>query len=152
MMDASRRRSARSYSGSQRCERQPCIDAPTNRIANHTARPGVEDRGEIHEASCDRNVGDVGHPELVRPRRRDLLGQVWEYRPIMTAVGGDHVAPRRLHGKAMLLHKPHDLLVIDDDPVLAQLGCYASVTVPRELGTDAHRPRAWQSRSGSGCG
>src|SRR6266567_364465 len=38
----------------------PCIDAPTNRIAN---QPGVEDRGEIHEPPCDRDVGDVGHPE-----------------------------------------------------------------------------------------
>src|SRR6266487_2864929 len=40
----------------------------------------------------------------------------------MIAVGDDHVSPPRLHGKAVLLHKPHDLLVIDDDPVLAQLG------------------------------
>src|SRR6266571_4430486 len=73
VMDAPRRRSTRSYSGSQRCKRQPCIDAPTNCIANYTARPGIEDRGEIHEAPCDRDVGDIGHPELVRARRRDFL-------------------------------------------------------------------------------
>jgi hypothetical protein len=54
----------------------------------------------------------------------------------MIAVGGDHVAPPRLHGKAVFLHKPHDLLVVDDDPVLTQLGRYASVAVPGELGTD----------------
>jgi len=120
----------------QRCQRQARIDAATDRIANDTARPGIEDRGEIHEAPCDRDVGDVGHPELVRTRRRDLLGQVGEYRPIMIAVGGDHVAPPRLHGKAVFLHKPHDLLVVDDDPVLTQLGRYASVAVPRELGTN----------------
>src|SRR6266540_7138712 len=98
-MDAPRRRSTRRYSGLQRCQRQARIDAAaTDRIANDTARPGIEDRGEIHEAPCDRDVGDVGHPELVRPRRRDLLGQVGEYRPIMIAVGGDHVAPPRLPG------------------------------------------------------
>src|SRR5262252_3747439 len=136
MMGASRRRSARSYGGTQRGKGQSCIDAPTNRIANHTARPGVEDRREIHEPPCDRDVGDVGHPELIRARRRDALSQVWEYRPIMIAVGGDHVAPPRLHGKAVFLHKPHDLLVVDDNPVLTQLGRYASVAVPRELGTD----------------
>src|SRR6266508_3157838 len=105
-MDAPRRRSTRRYSGLQRCQRQARIDAATDRIANDTARPGIEDRGEIHEAPCDRDVGDVGHPELVRTRRRDLLGQVGEYRPIMIAVRGEDVAARRMYTKAGVRQTP----------------------------------------------
>src|SRR6266498_4170429 len=65
-----------------------------------------------------------------------MLGQIREYRPIMIAVSGDHVAPPRLHGKAMLLHQPHDLLVVHDDPVLTQLRRYAPVPISRKLGAD----------------
>src|SRR6266513_2438281 len=118
------------------CQRQARIDAPTDRIANDTTRPGIEDYGKIYKAGCDRDVGDVGHPELVRPYRYDVLREVREYRTVMVAVGGDHVAPLWLHCEAVLLHQPQDLLVVDDDPVLTQLCRYASVAVPRKPGTD----------------
>src|SRR6266705_2089960 len=62
--------------------------------------------------------------------------QVGEYRPIMIAVGGDHVAPPRLHGEAVLLHKPHDLFVVRQDPVLTQLCRYAPVPVSLKLGAN----------------
>ncbi len=65
-----------------------------------------------------------------------MLGQTREYRPIMIAVSGDHVAPPRLHGKAMLLHQPHDLLVVHDDPVLTQLRRYAPVPISRKFGAN----------------
>src|SRR6266480_6375585 len=78
-------------------------------------------------------LGPVGVTSLAKLGN---IGSSREYRLIMIAVSGDHVAPPWLHGKAMLLHQPHDLLVVHDDPVLMQLCRYAPVPVSRKLGAN----------------
>ena len=47
----------------QRNRQSPC--------QNPTTEP-IDDRGEVDEAACHRNVGDVHRPDLVRPRHRQL--------------------------------------------------------------------------------
>jgi hypothetical protein len=50
---------------SQRGERKPRIDLPTDRIANHPARPGVQNHCQVDEAGADRDVRDIGDPQLI---------------------------------------------------------------------------------------
>jgi hypothetical protein len=42
-------------------------------ITDHPARPGIEDRCQIDEANCDRDVGQIGDPELVRTINRHVV-------------------------------------------------------------------------------
>ena len=42
------------------------VDLPTDRIADHTARPAIKNDRHIDEARLHRHVGDIGHPELIR--------------------------------------------------------------------------------------
>ena len=83
---------------SERRQRQTSIDAPAYAIADHAARPGIENGRQIDEAGRNGDVSDVGDPELVRAHRQHVLGQVGEDRPIMVAVGGGHKTPVWTHG------------------------------------------------------
>ena len=54
----------------------------------------------------------------------------------MVAVGCRDVTPPRPNGQFLLLHDPHDLLVIDGHAIAMQLGGNASIAVAGELGAD----------------
>ena len=88
MVDAARRGPPRSNGRFERRYGETRIDRSADRIAHDPARPGIEDDRDIDEADSDRDVGDVGDPELVRPVSRDVLGKVGEDRPVMIAVSG----------------------------------------------------------------
>src|SRR5262249_61300880 len=66
VMDAAPRRLPGSDGSLQRCNRQAYVDRTADRISDHSARPGVEDGGQVDEAGGDCDVGDVRTPELVR--------------------------------------------------------------------------------------
>ena len=53
-------------------QRQPSIDGSTDGIAYHAPRPGIENDGNIDEATGDGDIGDVRDPELVGPVWDDL--------------------------------------------------------------------------------
>lgn len=73
-----------------------CVDAPSDRIADDAARPGVEDGCRVHKAGGNGDMCDVGDPELVRSGRRHVLSEVEVDRAVMIAVGRDAVPPPRL--------------------------------------------------------
>ena len=98
MMDAALGRLPAGDGRSERREREPRIDAPADGVADHAARPGIENGCQIDEADRDGDVGDVGDPELVGAGRHYVLGQVREDRPVVVAVGGGHKTPSRPHG------------------------------------------------------
>ena len=50
----------------QRRKRQPGIDPSAERVACDAARPRIHDRGQVDEAAEDRDIGQIGDPELVR--------------------------------------------------------------------------------------
>jgi len=54
---------------------QARVYRPTDGVADHTARPGIENHCEVDEAGMHRDIGDVGDPELIRAGRiRPQLG------------------------------------------------------------------------------
>ncbi len=64
MVDASWRWLAPGDRGLQSRQRQTRIDTPADGIAHNAARPGIEYGRQVDEASRDRDVGDIGDPQL----------------------------------------------------------------------------------------
>ena len=60
--------------------------------------------------------------------------------PVVVAVGRCNEPPARPHGQAILLHQPHDLLVVDDAAFAPQLGSHTPVAVSWPLGADGFDP------------
>ena len=50
-------------------------------VADHLARPGIQDGGQIDEAARDGDIGQVRDPELVRAIGNQILGQVGKIGP-----------------------------------------------------------------------
>ncbi len=98
MVDASWRWFARGDCGLQRSQRQTRIDTPADGVAHHAARPGIEDRRQVDEAAGNRDVGDIGDPQLIGAGQADMLGKVCEDRAIVIAIGGHHETPAWPHG------------------------------------------------------
>ena len=53
--------------GLQRSNSEPCIDRAADGITYDPSGPSIEDRGQVHKASRDCDISDVGHPELAGP-------------------------------------------------------------------------------------
>ena len=64
----------------------PGIEAAADRVADGTARPGVENDGDIDEAGGDGDVGQVRHPELVGPVDLEVPRDERIDRPVVVAV------------------------------------------------------------------
>ena len=77
----------------ERRKGQPGIDPPAERVADDAPRPCIHDRSQIDEAAEDRDVGQVGDPELVRAINLALSGEVREDGLVVIAVGGGDEAP-----------------------------------------------------------
>lgn len=86
MVKAARRGFAPVNGGLECGQRQPSVYGSADGIAYHAPRPGIENDGNIDEATGDGDVGDVCHPELVRAVRDDLGGKIGEDRLIVIAV------------------------------------------------------------------
>ena len=106
------------------------------RVAPDPARPRVENNRNIDEANSDRDVGDVGDPELVRSVDRDVLGPVREDWLVMIAVGGGDEALAMPGLQIVLAHQATDFLAVDDDALVAQLGPDTAIAVGLELVAD----------------
>jgi len=58
----------------QRVEDELRSQVRRHRPADHAATSHIEDDGEVEEARPGRDVGNVGHPEAIRPGRREGRG------------------------------------------------------------------------------
>jgi len=96
VVDAAPRRLPGSGGSLQRCNRQACIDRTADRISDHSARPGVEDGGQVDEAGGDCDLGDVRHPELVRAADDPVTRKIRKDRIVVIAVGRGHKPPPAL--------------------------------------------------------
>src|SRR5215831_9260811 len=128
-------------SGLQCCNCQTCVDRAANRISDHPARPGVENGSQIDEAGADGDVRDVGHPELVRTVHNPVAGEVREDGPVVVAVGRGHEPLTALGLQVVLTHETADLLGIDENAAMAQLGANPAIAVGLELIADRDHVR-----------
>jgi len=88
-----------------------------------SAAVAVEDEGEVDEAVPSANVGQIGHPLLVRARRREVAlqkiarmlsrGLVRDRRP--------RLLPAQLPDQPVLAHHAGDLIAADLDVATLQL-------------------------------
>ena len=85
--DAARRRAAQGDRPLERGDAVAGLEVAGERKADDPPRPGVEDDREIDEALRDRDIGDVGRPELVGPVDREVAGHERKDRAVMVAVG-----------------------------------------------------------------
>lgn len=90
MVDATPRRTARINRGPQRREGQPSVDLTTERVAGHSTRPGIEDRGQIHEASSDPDIRDIADSQVIGAGRNQATGEIPEDRTLDIAVSRAH--------------------------------------------------------------
>jgi hypothetical protein len=121
--------------GSQRRQGKPRIDLPTEGIANHPARPGVQNHCQVDEAGRDANVRDIADPELIGAAWAEATGKVGEDGTVVVAVRGAHELAQWSHLKAMLAHQGCDRLVIDYHALGVKLTSDAAAAVAWELGT-----------------
>jgi hypothetical protein len=71
---------------------------------------------------------------LVRAIGNDILGQVWEDRPGVIAVGGDDIPPsRRLGLQIVVAHQAAKLLAIHHHALVAQHRPNTAIAVALEL-------------------
>ncbi len=135
MVDASRRRPSTVDCRAQSGLGQATVHEASNGIADHATRPGIQDNGEVDEATDDRDVGDIGNPELVGARRHEAFGAAWKNRPVVVAVGGDHIMTLRAYAEAALAHDPC-LLMVDHEALATELGCHPAIAVAWILNAD----------------
>ena len=135
MMDAAARWLSGLDRGSQCRQSESRIDLPTERIANHPARPGVQNHRQVDEAGRDADVRDIADPELIGAGWAEATGKVGKDRTIVVAVRGAHELAQGSHLEAVLAHQSRDRLVIDDHSLGAELVGDAPVAVAWELGT-----------------
>src|SRR3979411_3153364 len=122
MMDAARRRLSPLNRGGKGSERQPRVDGTADGIAHDAPGPGIQNDGNIDEATDDGDVGDIGYPKLVGSVQDDVLSKVWKDRLVVIAVGRCREATSHSGLKVMLAHKTADLLVIDDHALMPEGG------------------------------
>ena len=97
---------------SQSRKGQVGVDRPDERVANHAARPGIQNDRDVDEAADHGDVGQIRDPELVGPIRHDVPGQVREDRALVVTVGGRDVAAANTRLQVMRAHEAADLLVV----------------------------------------
>ena len=55
----------------QGCQHEGRAQMPLHRPPDDTATPDVEHHGQVEKTAAREDVGDIGHPELIRARRRE---------------------------------------------------------------------------------
>ena len=93
MMHATPWRIAGVDGGLERSNDEARIDRAADGVTDDPTGPGIEDRGQVHEASRDCDIGDVGHPELVGAIQRHVVREIGEDRIIVIAVRRRDEAP-----------------------------------------------------------
>src|SRR6516164_2923495 len=98
---------------------EPCIDRAADSVTYDPTGPSIEDRSQVHKAGLDRDVGDVGYPQLVRTIQFHVLRKIGEDRTIVIAIRRCDKTPALPWIQRMLAHEPADLLGVHDNAAMA---------------------------------
>ena len=99
--------------GAQRRQSKPRIDLPADRIANHPARPGVQNHCQVDEAGRDTDIRDIADPQLIGTGRVKATGKVRKDRTVVVAVRSAEELAQGPHLEAAFAHQSRYRLVID---------------------------------------
>ena len=118
----------------ERVEHEARVSAARHPPADDAAGVGVDDEGDIDEASPGGDIGEIGHPQHIRARRLELAVDVIE------RTGRRAVAYRGAHGsapdrplQAHLLHQPRHRAASDVMTLAPQLAPHLAHAVNREI-------------------
>src|SRR5215213_3609003 len=115
---------------------EPGIHRPTDRVADHSPGPGIEDHRQINEARSNSNIRDVRDPELVHSIDLQFPGKVRKDRIVVIAVGRRNITPTPSWLEVMLAHEPANLLAVDHDALVTKRGGHATIAISLKLITD----------------
>ena len=133
MVDASGWRVAAFDRRRQRRKSEPCVDPSADRVAHDAARPCIHDRSQVDEAAEDRDIGQIGDPELVRAIGLAFPGAVREDGLVVIAVGGGDEAASARRMQGVLAHQAFDLLVVHDPAPMPEGRLHAAPAIGLEL-------------------
>ncbi len=98
--------------------------------SDYAPAPSIQHDGQEEESRCGGNVGDIGDPELVRPRGGEArLHQVWRRSCFLVARGGAPLPPPARTSQTTYAHQTSHALVVDRVPLVAQLGMHTRTSV-----------------------
>jgi hypothetical protein len=152
MEHAAGKRLAQRHRPFERGDGMASVEAAADRVADDAARPGVENDGEVDEAGGDGDVGQVGHPELVRTVNFEVTGDERIDRSGVVAVGGAGETPSSARGEVVLAHQPADFLGVDDMTAVAELGTDAAIAVAFASSVIARISVTSSASDGFSCG
>ena len=130
MDQASRRRPAGCDRHVERLDRQLGTQRRRQCPADHLAAERVEDHRQIDERFGEMDVGDVRHPQLIKPRELHPPCQVRHHTPAMPAIGRhrhERLAPQTQ--QIVLTHQPQHTLVVRLPPLAPEQGRDPAITV-----------------------
>ena len=105
----------------ERLDRQARLEMVGERPADHLARKGVENDGQIDELPGQPDISNVGDPDLIEPRRDKIARQIGNDGELVPAVGG--VGNERLFAQAeqiVLAHEAQNVLGLTFRPWMRQ--------------------------------
>src|SRR3981189_3849863 len=121
------------YGGLERSNSEAGIDRVADGVTYDSTGPSIEDHSQVHEASRDCDIGDVGHPELVGALQGHVLSEIGEDRIIVIAIRRRDEAPAPLRIQRVLAHEPADLLGVHDNATMAEFGANTPVAIGFEF-------------------
>src|SRR5271170_7113034 len=139
-MDAAFSRGSAPDGGLQSGDGDPGVHRPADRVADDLSRPCIENGSQVAEATGKGDVGQVRNPELVWALGNDILGEIWEDRPSMVAIGRNDVASPSFRLQAVLSHQTAKLLAVHHDALVAQRRPNPAIAAALELVTDRVDP------------
>ena len=116
------------------------VHRPADRVADHLARPGIQNGRQINEATRDGHIRQVCDPELVGAVGNDILGQVGVDWPAMVAVRRHHEATPPLGLQIVLAHQATELFAVHHHALMAQRRPDPAIAIALELVADRVDP------------
>jgi hypothetical protein len=114
-------------------DRQLLLQAAAQVPAPDTAGEQVHQHRQIYELLLQPDVGDVGHPDLIRTNDLQALDEVRVARERVVAVGGPGPPCGRRAAEAHLVHQPPHALDVDPVARAVEHNRQAAVAVGRPL-------------------
>jgi len=114
----------------QRSEHQLGAQMGSHRPAHNSTTPRVQHHRQVQETGPRRDVGDVGHPELIGSLCREVtLDEILRHAVIMCPTRRLDLASSTDAPQTRLTHQPRDTLETHMGALLGQLRVYSRHTI-----------------------